>query len=95
MVVVPPVWPDNWGGCGSGGATVSLSRRAAVLSMTEECALKPEDIFKECAVCPEMLVVPTGSFMMGSPESGNDRYHDEGPQHRVAFSGRLRPAGLR
>jgi hypothetical protein len=87
VVVVPPVWPDKWGGCGSGGATVSFSsRRAAVLSMTEECALKPEDIFKECAVCPEMLVVPTGSFMMGSPESENDRYHDEGPQHRVAFT---------
>ena len=26
--------------------------------------------FKECTDCPEMVVVPTGSFMMGSPNQG-------------------------
>jgi formylglycine-generating enzyme required for sulfatase activity len=32
-----------------------------------ERALKPKDSFKECDVCPEMVVVPKGSFMMGTP----------------------------
>src|SRR5664279_49580 len=32
-----------------------------------EQALKPKDSFKECENCPEMVVVPKGSFMMGTP----------------------------
>jgi formylglycine-generating enzyme required for sulfatase activity len=41
----------------------------AVLTPEEERALKPGDDFQECASCPNMVVVPAGSFMMGSPES--------------------------
>ena len=37
------------------------------LSQTQERALKPGDTFKECHDCPEMVVVPVGHFMMGSP----------------------------
>ena len=37
-----------------------------VLSVAQEQALKPGKSFKECAQdCPEMIVVPVGSFMMG------------------------------
>jgi formylglycine-generating enzyme required for sulfatase activity len=36
------------------------------LSMAEECSLKPMDVFEECEKCPEMILVPAGSFMMGS-----------------------------
>ena len=39
------------------------------LSAAEERVLKPKDSFKECAQCPEMAVVPAGSFTMGSPDS--------------------------
>jgi formylglycine-generating enzyme required for sulfatase activity/TPR repeat protein len=35
----------------------------------KENALKPKDSFKDCAECPEMVVVPAGTFMMGTPES--------------------------
>ncbi|WP_376690090.1 formylglycine-generating enzyme family protein [Wenzhouxiangella sp. EGI_FJ10409] len=34
---------------------------------------------------PEMVVVPAGTFMMGSPEDEEDRMNNEGPQHRVTF----------
>jgi formylglycine-generating enzyme required for sulfatase activity len=40
----------------------------------------------ECAFCPEMVVVPAGSFMMGSPESEAGRSNDEGPQRRVTIA---------
>jgi formylglycine-generating enzyme required for sulfatase activity len=30
------------------------------------------EIFRDCAKCPEMVVVPAGSFTMGSPKS--ERY---------------------
>ena len=47
---------------------------------------KVGDTFRDCATCPEMVVVPSGSFMMGSPASEPDRKDREGPQHRVTIS---------
>lgn len=35
---------------------------------------------------PEMVVIPTGSFTMGSPSGEADRKTNEGPTHRVTFS---------
>jgi formylglycine-generating enzyme required for sulfatase activity len=32
-----------------------------------------------------MVVVPAGSFAMGSPDSEEGRIEEEGPQHRVTF----------
>ena len=64
----------------------SPSRLAAVLTAAEERSLKTKDSFKECNNCPEMVVVPAGSFTMGSPASEVDRDSDEGPQHRVTLA---------
>jgi formylglycine-generating enzyme required for sulfatase activity len=46
---------------------------------------KPGDSFKDCPECPEMVVIPAGSFQMGSPTSETLREGDEGPQHRVTI----------
>jgi len=35
--------------------------------------------------CPEMVVIPAGSFMMGSPETERERRDNEGPQHLVTI----------
>lgn len=43
-------------------------------------------LFRDCAECPEMLVVPPGSFVMGSPVSEPGRFEEEGPQHTVNFA---------
>ena len=61
----------------------------SVLSLEAEQALKPKDTFKECGNCPEMIVVPAGSFTMGSPANEPERGADEGPQHRVIFAGQF------
>ncbi len=37
-------------------------------------------------VGPEMVVIPAGSFIMGSPESEERRRENEGPQHKVTFA---------
>ena len=42
--------------------------------------------FKDCPDCPEMVIVPSGSFTMGSPASEPQRSSDEGPQRRVTFA---------
>jgi formylglycine-generating enzyme required for sulfatase activity len=60
---------------------------AHVLTTAQEQALKPGDSFKECAQdCPEMIVVPAGSYTMGSPPTEKGRYTSEGPQHKVTFA---------
>ncbi len=39
--------------------------------------------FRDCTECPEMVVIPAGSFMMGSPENEPGRNPAEGPQRKV------------
>ena len=51
----------------------------------EKRCLKPGDTFKDCPDCPEMVVVPAGSFMMGSPENEPERSSDE-DQVRVSIA---------
>jgi formylglycine-generating enzyme required for sulfatase activity len=59
---------------------------ARPLSPEREWALKPKDSLKECDKCPEMIVVPAGSFTMGSPESEPLRDPRENPQHSVTIA---------
>jgi formylglycine-generating enzyme required for sulfatase activity len=58
-----------------------------VLKEDAERALKPKDAFKECArYCPDMVVIPAGSFIMGSPATENGYNPREGPQHDVRIT---------
>jgi formylglycine-generating enzyme required for sulfatase activity len=45
----------------------------------------PGTVLRDCPVCPEMVVLPAGEFLMGSPESEKGRGKDEGPRRRVAI----------
>jgi formylglycine-generating enzyme required for sulfatase activity len=44
---------------------------------------KPGEMFKDCATCPEMVMIPTGSFTQGSPPTESEREQNEGPQRYV------------
>lgn len=48
--------------------------------------MRPGAVFRDCAVCPEMVVIPPGTFTMGSRESEPGREADEGPQHLVTIA---------
>ncbi len=52
---------------------------------SERHAPRPGAEFRDCPQCPEMVVVPAGNFIMGSPETENDRLGNEGPQHWVSI----------
>lgn len=50
-------------------------------------ALTPGTVFRDCeSICPEVVVVPAGSFMMGSNSDEPGRLADEGPRHEVRFA---------
>src|SRR5262245_44726980 len=65
------------------------------LSRAEEQALKPKDLFKECDNCPEMIVVPAGEFMMGSPEDEEGHTEDESPPEQGAAAHTVRGRSVR
>jgi formylglycine-generating enzyme required for sulfatase activity len=41
------------------------------------------DTFQECPSCPQMVAIPAGKFLMGSPAHEAGRFDSEGPQHVV------------
>jgi formylglycine-generating enzyme required for sulfatase activity len=85
-------YPDGFYFAGSDKASSSGTPPTPVagsdtpLTREQERLLEPQDTFKECANCPEMVLVPAGEFMMGSPENETERYAQEGPQHKVKIS---------
>ena len=58
----------------------------ACLGPPPACAqAHPEREFRECDHCPEMVGIPAGRFVMGSPAGEAGRFDSEGPRHRVAI----------
>jgi sulfatase modifying factor 1 len=63
------------------GVLVTASARAS-----DAVPSTPGAKFRECAHdCPEMIVVPAGSFTMGTDRRDIDPQSREGPPHRVTF----------
>ena len=67
---------------------------AAAATYATEALAEPRvgETLRDCADCPEMIVVPAGSFMMGSPadEPGREGWIEKGtesPQRRVTIAG--------
>ena len=62
------------------------SRSPGVLTPDGESALAPKDEFQEGVDFPVMVVVPAGTFTMGSPKNEEGRLADEGPQREVRIA---------
>ena len=69
-----------------GALSVLLAVGLAGCAMQGTTAAAPAagKTFRDCPVCPEMTVIPAGSFVMGSPEGEPLRDPDE-TQHTVTF----------
>ena len=63
-----------------------MTLRVAVLGVLLACcagAALAADSFTECPACPDMVPIPAGKFLMGSPAHEPGRFDSEGPQHVV------------
>ena len=69
-----------------GELLVALGREA---EERRKRAQTPGYEFQDCPGCPELVVVPEGTYRMGSPESESGRDDDEGPVHRVRIGYRF------
>jgi formylglycine-generating enzyme required for sulfatase activity len=67
-------------------AGLALTIQLAACAAGPTPGMVPGTTFRDCDHCPEMVVVPAGSFLMGSPATERGRFPDEGPQHRVTFA---------
>lgn len=61
---------------------IAIALTAALFSITPIHAF---DEIKDCDVCPELVVVPAGQFMMGSPDK-ESTLPDEKPAHLVKIA---------
>ena len=73
-----------------GKTTASLDGGQVPLAPAERgpevsASTPPGTRFRDCSVCPEMVVVPAGSFTMGSPEAEPGSKANEGPQQEVTI----------
>ena len=92
--------PDQIAAAGPGTSAGGVARRPPIELLpapdadaeesrplpAEEESRPPGSRFRDCAVCPEMVVVPAGSYLMGSPRLEPGREADEGPLHRVRIA---------
>ncbi len=80
---VAPVNSDNRGdnSCGD-GFSITTDQGVGLVIVRKPSCVKIGQSFKECDKCSEMVVVPAGSFMMGS----NKWEPDEEPVHKVTIA---------
>jgi formylglycine-generating enzyme required for sulfatase activity len=74
----------------SASAAVPAPVAAAPPAVVEEtpaiATMQPGQVVRDCAACPELIVLPGGLFVMGSPATETGRGRDEGPQREVSIA---------
>ncbi len=69
----------------SSPSNATLAEATATGTIRDDDRAVPGRTFRDCAVCPQMVTVPAGRFLMGSPATEAGRHADEG-QRPVTIS---------
>ena len=71
--------------CDALAAEMTPAERAEARKRARDWQPRYGAVFRDCPECPEMVVVPAGSFTMGSPASEEGRSNDENFMHPVTI----------
>ncbi|MDS4054699.1 SUMF1/EgtB/PvdO family nonheme iron enzyme, partial [Accumulibacter sp.] len=82
----PPAMGGSAAGASTDPSAAQSTATVPVIARGSRAPTTPGAIFRDCADCPEMVVVPPGEFLMGSPENEPGRWPSEGPLHRVRIT---------
>lgn len=64
----------------------AVTQEKTAKSKSVSKSLKAGKSFRDCAECPEMVVIPKGSLKMGSPDTEDGRNDNESPEHQVVLA---------
>ena len=67
------------------GSWASRGRQPAAAPASSAAGTVFRDTLADGSQGPEMVVIPAGTFLMGSPENEKERFEDEVPQHEVTL----------
>jgi formylglycine-generating enzyme required for sulfatase activity len=68
-------------------AAAACALAAAPVAMQDDLQkLAPGTVFRDCEVCPDMVVLAPGTFRMGSPATETTRMDREGPVQTITFT---------
>ena len=77
-----PVPSGRWWLAGAAALVLAALVLVALAWLAE---LWPTDReFRDCDICPQMVVIPEGTFQMGSRRNDDEAKDDERPRHRVS-----------
>jgi formylglycine-generating enzyme required for sulfatase activity len=65
-------------------AAIFVLKVSGGFAASPDAGMRTGGTFKDCEICPEMVVIPPGVFIMGSPETEKNRDQDE-VQHKVTI----------
>lgn len=62
------------------------STDSAIVNQSPDSIIVAGSTIKDCDECPQLVIVPPGNFIQGSPIDESGREVAEGPQHKVEIN---------
>ncbi len=87
--ILAGICPDNYAETRDTGPAadpfIEAVPTAGTAPSTHATHPRPGETFRDCNDCPEMVVIPAGTFTMGAPKDEPGFYDEDGPQRIVSI----------